>query len=73
MTEEQLGTEATSRFLSAKVQVLQQEVQRLLSESTVKDSTISVLEEKLRSNDDEKAKMLKNAQNLNVRTIMDNR
>ncbi|KAI8924873.1 hypothetical protein BC831DRAFT_463544 [Entophlyctis helioformis] len=54
--EEDLGSEATTRFLKAKLHVLQQELDKIVADRNEKDTQIAMLNDKLRAADDEVAK-----------------
>lgn len=55
-SEEALGSEATSRFLKAKLNVLQQELDTLVSERGVRDTHFAELKEKVKAMDIERVK-----------------
>lgn len=57
--EEDLGQEATNRFLKAKLHVLQQELDKITGDRNDKDKRISLLEDKLKATDDEKQRSQK--------------
>ncbi|KAJ3308622.1 Golgin sub A member 2 [Boothiomyces sp. JEL0838] len=59
VSEETLGTEATTRFLKAKLIVLQQELDRLTIEKQTRTTTITNLQEKLKFIELERQKDLK--------------
>jgi len=59
VTEDDIGLGATNRLLKAKLDILQKEFDKLLTERNDKSALTSSLEEKLRLLDDEKTKISK--------------
>ncbi|KAJ1559754.1 hypothetical protein HK405_009476, partial [Cladochytrium tenue] len=64
LEDEGMGTEAVNRLLKAKLTVLREEMDNLVRDHGLKDSTIAVLEEKVKFFDEEKGKMMKSVQSL---------
>ncbi|KAJ3103464.1 Golgin sub A member 2 [Phlyctochytrium bullatum] len=62
--DEGIGSEATIRLLKAKLGVLQEEVTKLIQDMSVKNTTISRLEEKTKLVEEERSKLAKTMQGL---------
>ncbi|KAI8901558.1 hypothetical protein BC833DRAFT_617483 [Globomyces pollinis-pini] len=54
--EETIGTEATTRFLKAKLHVLQKELDAMMNEKCERDAMVSSLKEKVKGMEQDKAK-----------------
>ncbi|KAJ3107732.1 Golgin sub A member 2 [Phlyctochytrium planicorne] len=59
VSEAEIGSEATIRLLKAKLVVVQEEMERVVSEGSNKGITVVKMEEKLKMIDDERAKLAK--------------
>ncbi|KAJ3311279.1 hypothetical protein HDU76_003166 [Blyttiomyces sp. JEL0837] len=64
MTEEDIGLEAAYRLLKAKMAVMQEEMDKVVRNQSLKDNTVTVLEDKLKYFDDERTRISKNLQTL---------
>ncbi|KAJ1554155.1 Golgin sub A member 2 [Nowakowskiella sp. JEL0078] len=60
------SVEVTTRILKAKVTVMQQELNKLLSERSVKDTATAIVEERLKIVEEEKVKISKNFNSLQL-------
>ncbi|KXS22322.1 hypothetical protein M427DRAFT_169685 [Gonapodya prolifera JEL478] len=56
MQEDHVGTEASTRFLKAKVQVLQKELEKALAEGHAKAKALASMEDNLKRSEDERMK-----------------
>ncbi|KAJ3287558.1 Golgin sub A member 2, partial [Blyttiomyces sp. JEL0837] len=64
MTEEEIGLEAAYRLLKAKMAVMQEEMDKVVKNQSLKDNAVTVLEDKLKYFDDERTRISKNLQTL---------
>ncbi|KAJ3143843.1 Golgin sub A member 2 [Irineochytrium annulatum] len=58
--EEDIGLEATNRLLKAKLAVAKEEIDKMMSTYHMKDTTVAMLEEKVKFFDDERSKIGRN-------------
>ncbi|KAJ3029906.1 UNVERIFIED_CONTAM: Golgin sub A member 2 [Siphonaria sp. JEL0065] len=66
-------TEASNRLLKAKLVVVQEEMEKVVKNQGIKDTAISMLEEKLKFFDEERGKIVKNVQTLQAQIEKANR
>ncbi|KAJ3080872.1 Golgin sub A member 2, partial [Quaeritorhiza haematococci] len=62
--EDEIGSEASNRLLKARLHVLQQDLEKMIKEREIKNSTVSLLEEKVKMLDEAKTTMSKSFQAL---------
>ncbi|KND03288.1 uncharacterized protein SPPG_09015 [Spizellomyces punctatus DAOM BR117] len=64
VTDEAIGSEAANRILKARLQMMQQDMDRLISEHETKNEMISSLDQRLKLADTENSKLSKGVQSL---------